>query len=100
MSGERSAGSEDAAGSEGAGRSSATGAGGGGAAGVAQDLLDILVCPLGKAPLRLVGDELVCTKCGLRYAIQDGIPNMLVDEARLPPDVQELSQLSCYPRAT
>ena len=61
-----------------------------------QDLLEILVCPLGKAPLRLEGEALVCTKCGLKYKIEDGIPNMLIEEAELPPGIQELSQLPCW----
>jgi uncharacterized protein YbaR (Trm112 family) len=61
------------------------------------DLLEILRCPLGKAPLRLEGDALVCTRCGLTYRIEDGIPNMLVDEAALPPGVSDLKQVACYP---
>ena len=63
---------------------------------IPKDLLDILVCPLGKAPLSLEGQSLVCTKCGLRYSIEDGIPNMLVDEAKLPPGVSEIKALACY----
>jgi len=63
---------------------------------VPKELLDILVCPLGKAPLRLEGDYLVCTKCGLGYKIEDGIPNMLIDEARLPPGVTDWKQVACY----
>lgn len=47
---------------------------------ISQELLDILVCPIDKAPLRLEVDELVCTMCGHRYKIEGGIPNMLVDE--------------------
>ena len=61
-------------------------------------LLEILVCPLGKAPLRLEGEALVCTKCGLTYSIEDGIPNMLIEEAKLPPGVTDLSQVACYPK--
>ena len=61
------------------------------------DLLEILVCPLGKAPLRLEGTSLICTRCGLIYAIDDGIPNMLIEEAKLPPGVTDLKQLKCYP---
>jgi len=64
---------------------------------IPNDLLEILRCPLGKAPLRLEGDALVCTKCGLSYRIEDGIPNMLVDEAALPPGVSDLKQVACYP---
>lgn len=60
------------------------------------DLIEILVCPLGKAPLRLEGGRLICTKCGLAYEIEGGIPNMLVEEARLPPGVAEIHELPCY----
>jgi len=47
-------------------------------------LLEILVCPLSKAPLRYdrEAQELVCEESGLAYPIRDGIPIMLVDEAR------------------
>ena len=54
-------------------------------------LLDILVCPLCKAPLlyRKSQGELVCKACRLAYPIKDDIPVMLEDEARkLPPDEQ------------
>jgi uncharacterized protein YbaR (Trm112 family) len=47
-------------------------------------LLDILVCPLTKGPLRYDNEaqELISEKAGLAYPIRDGIPIMLVDEAR------------------
>jgi uncharacterized protein YbaR (Trm112 family) len=47
-------------------------------------LLEILVCPLTKGPLRFDADaqELVSEQAGLAYPIRDGIPIMLVDEAR------------------
>ena len=47
-------------------------------------LLEILVCPLSKGPLRYDADrqELISEKAGLAYPIRDGIPIMLVDEAR------------------
>jgi len=47
-------------------------------------LLEILVCPLTKAPLRYdrAAQELVSEEAGLAYPIRDGIPIMLVDEAR------------------
>lgn len=47
-------------------------------------LLEILVCPLTKGPLvydREAG-ELISRKAGLAYPIRNGIPIMLVDEAR------------------
>jgi uncharacterized protein YbaR (Trm112 family) len=47
-------------------------------------LLEILVCPLTKAPLRYdrKAQELISEEAGLAYPIRDGIPIMLVDEAR------------------
>ena len=46
-----------------------------------RELLEILACPACKSPLAQQQDRLVCTGCGLRYPIRDGIPVMLVDEA-------------------
>lgn len=50
---------------------------------VSQELLEILVCPLDKAPVHLVHDDtgLKCEKCNRVYPIRDDIPVMLVDEA-------------------
>ncbi|WP_246999835.1 methytransferase partner Trm112 [Halosolutus gelatinilyticus] len=58
-----------------------------------ESLLEILCCPLDKHDLELedaeyddeevVGGTLVCTECGERYPIDDGIPNLL------PPDMRE-----------
>lgn len=47
-------------------------------------LLEILACPESKAPLRYDAetDELVCDESGLAYPVRDGIPVLLVDEAR------------------
>jgi len=66
-------------------------------------LLEIFACPECHAPLRETGadsdgpdggagsgagegHELVCTSgsCGLAYPVRDGIPVLLVDEARRP----------------
>ncbi|MBC8479844.1 MAG: Trm112 family protein [Actinobacteria bacterium] len=47
-----------------------------------KELLKILVCPESKASLELIGDELVCEKSQLAYPILDGIPILLVEEAR------------------
>ncbi|CAA9551486.1 MAG: hypothetical protein AVDCRST_MAG70-963 [uncultured Thermomicrobiales bacterium] len=44
-------------------------------------LLAILVCPIDKGDLSLDGATLTCQICGRIYPIEDGIPNMLVDEA-------------------
>ncbi|MDR2195611.1 MAG: Trm112 family protein [Gallionellaceae bacterium] len=57
-------------------------------------LLEILVCPLCKSPLvyRKAEQELVCKADQLAYAIKDGIPVMLADEARAmtPEEVEQL----------
>ncbi|MDP6788684.1 MAG: Trm112 family protein [Rhodospirillales bacterium] len=47
-------------------------------------LLEILVCPLTKGPLRFdrQAQELISDQARLAYPIRDGIPIMLVDEAR------------------
>ena len=46
-------------------------------------ILEILVCPESKAPLVQDGDWLYSTDCWTRrrYAIRDGIPNMLIEES-------------------
>ncbi len=51
-----------------------------------KELLEILACPVCKTDVRLEEDRIVCTKCGRRYPIKDGIPVMLVDEAEMPGD--------------
>ncbi len=47
-------------------------------------LLELLVCPVTKGPLSYdrARNELVSEKAGLAFPIRDGIPIMLVDEAR------------------
>ncbi len=59
------------------------------------ELLKILRCPLGKAELRLEGETLVCTKCGVVFFIKDDIPVLLMDEAKLPDRVKDISELKC-----
>ena len=51
---------------------------------VPRELLEILVCPKCRGELehRERESELVCHSCRLRYAIRDGIPIMLIDEAK------------------
>ena len=44
-------------------------------------LLEILACPACKADVKLQNEKIVCTQCGRKYPIKDGIPIMLVDEA-------------------
>lgn len=49
-----------------------------------KQLLDILVCPVTKGPLKYDKDqqELISTSARLAYPIRDGIPVMLEEEAR------------------
>jgi uncharacterized protein YbaR (Trm112 family) len=54
-------------------------------------LLDLLVCPICKGPLRSAGSgaslELICRPDRLAYAVRDGIPMMVPEDARaLSPD--------------
>lgn len=48
------------------------------------ELLDLMACPACKKKLRLESDLLVCTNtaCGLRYPVRDGIPVLVIEEAR------------------
>lgn len=49
-----------------------------------RNLLDILVCPVTKAPLQWdeQRQELLCRASGLAYPVRDGIPVLLEEEAR------------------
>jgi uncharacterized protein YbaR (Trm112 family) len=51
---------------------------------ISPDLLEILVCPLTKKELLYDKEkqELISTDAGLAYPIRDGIPVMLIEEAR------------------
>lgn len=50
-------------------------------------LLEILVCPECKGPLTLVkvesGEELICKSDRLAFQINDGVPVMLSEQARV-----------------
>ena len=59
-----------------------------------ESLMDVLCCPMDKSELELEVDDraddeeilagtLVCSECGERYPIEDGIPNLL------PPDMRD-----------
>ena len=57
-------------------------------------LLDILVCPVTKAPLTWDEgrQELLCKASRLAYPVRDGVPVMLEEEARALTD-EELARL-------
>ena len=58
---------------------------GAGSTDVDASLLEILACPDDKQPIVKIEDKIVCTHCGKRYPIRDGIPVMLIDEAEEGP---------------
>ncbi len=63
---------------------------------ISPQLLEILVCPLGKSELRQEENALVCQRCGPRFRIsREGYPNMLIEEAELPPGIDAIDQLPC-----
>jgi uncharacterized protein YbaR (Trm112 family) len=51
-------------------------------------LAAVLVCTVDKADLveDVESQRLVCTECGRRYPVRDGIPTMLVEAAEGGPD--------------
>jgi uncharacterized protein YbaR (Trm112 family) len=51
---------------------------------ISPELLAILVCPRCKGEIEPVaeGEFLVCRTCRLKYPVVDGIPVMLVEEAK------------------
>ena len=52
---------------------------------VSQELLDILVCPACRLPVRLTedGQGLKCAQCRRVYPIKDDIPDMIIDDAKV-----------------
>jgi uncharacterized protein YbaR (Trm112 family) len=50
------------------------------------ELLEILVCPNDRADVEYLEAEqvIVCSGCGYRYPVRNGIPVMLIDEAEKP----------------
>ncbi len=53
---------------------------------IPKELLDILVCPVCKAPVKLLtdGSGLRCDSCRRVYPVRDDIPVMLPEEAKIP----------------
>jgi uncharacterized protein len=52
---------------------------------ISKELLEILACPLCKEEVKLTadGNGLKCVKCHRVYPIRDGIPVMLIEEAKV-----------------
>jgi uncharacterized protein len=55
---------------------------------IPKDLLDILVCPACKAPVKPTPDDsgLKCQACRRVYPVRDDIPVMLIEEAAIAPE--------------
>ena len=53
--------------------------------GISQELLEILVCPICKTPVKLTADNsgLKCETCQRVYPVRDDIPVMLPEEAKV-----------------
>ena len=67
---------------------------------MAPKLLELLVCPVTKGPLRYDRErqELVSRSARLAYPVRDGIPVMLENEARALTD-DEIDALAAAPQA-
>ena len=52
---------------------------------ISQELLDILVCPVCKTPVKMLPDQsgLKCLTCRRVYPVRDDIPVMLPEEAKI-----------------
>jgi uncharacterized protein YbaR (Trm112 family) len=57
------------------------------------ELLEMLRCPLTRSRLRQEGDWLVAEVGGLSYPVREGLPVMLVEEAKLPAGAGSLDEL-------
>jgi uncharacterized protein len=62
---------------------------------IESNLLELIRCPLGKSSLKYENNSLICTRCGIIFPIIDGIPSLLIDEAKLPAGVSSVSELNC-----
>jgi uncharacterized protein YbaR (Trm112 family) len=63
------------------------------------ELLEILRCPLTRSRLRQEGDWLVAEVGGLSYPVREGLPVMLMEEAKLPNGVESLAELKAKLKA-
>lgn len=60
------------------------------------EILQELVCPAGKFPLKAEGEYLVCTNCGAKFPVKEGIPVLLLDDAVLPEGITDYKKLNCF----
>src|SRR5258708_6017162 len=63
--------------------------------------LELLRCPIDparEATLSRERDQLVCSRCSVRYPVKNGLPILIADEAELPPYCRTRQALPCQPR--
>lgn len=53
---------------------------------MAKNALDVLACPKCKGKVELSGLYLMCRKCNMAYSVIEGIPDMLIEDAKKPED--------------
>ncbi len=59
--------------------------------GLDPELLEVLVCPACRREVRQEGPALLCSDCGRRFPVHEGIPVLLLEEAT-PPGHQREAQ--------
>lgn len=62
---------------------------------IAKKILEIIRCPLGKAELTLEDEFLICSMCGVKFPVRNGILVLLIDEAELPDAINNINKLNC-----
>jgi uncharacterized protein YbaR (Trm112 family) len=68
-----------------------------------EQFLACLRCPIDperQATLTREQQSLVCSGCGTRFPIKNGIPILVPDEAELPGGIKSLAQLPCVREAS
>jgi uncharacterized protein YbaR (Trm112 family) len=60
-----------------------------------EDYITDLVCPIGKFALLSENNFLVCSNCGVKFPVIEGIPILLIDDAILPEGINSVSELKC-----
>jgi uncharacterized protein YbaR (Trm112 family) len=68
---------------------------------IKKEYLEILVCPLSRKALILDGETLVSTDAETRrrYRIEDGIPNLLVEESEELPEAEWKKIMQAHEKA-
>jgi uncharacterized protein YbaR (Trm112 family) len=50
-----------------------------------ENIVEYVVCPIDKAPLANRKEFWECTKCGTKFKVTNGIPNLIPEEAEIKP---------------